>query len=140
MPPRSSLPYTSRLAFLLVALALAGTLSLAWGVYPIAIADVMSALGAGNERADPAAVMILTQVRAPRLVLALATGAVLGVSGAALQALFRNPLAEAGLIGVSAPTANRRDTPPTRSARRTSRAARWFPAAADLRERCTTER
>ncbi|MCZ6869933.1 MAG: iron ABC transporter permease [Gammaproteobacteria bacterium] len=101
MPPRSSLPYTSRLALLLVALGLASTLSLAWGVYPIAVADVMSALGAGNERADPAAVMILTQVRAPRLVLALATGAVLGVSGAALQALFRNPLAEAGLIGVS---------------------------------------
>ena len=95
------MPYTSRLALLVVGLALVSTLSLAWGVYPVSAIDVLSALGMGSERADPAAVMILTQVRAPRLVLALATGAVLGVSGAALQALFRNPLAEAGLIGVS---------------------------------------
>lgn len=75
-------------------------MSLAWGVYPISTADLLSVLGVRSD-GDPAAMVILTQIRAPRLVLALATGAVLGVSGAALQALFRNPLAEAGLIGVS---------------------------------------
>ena len=44
---------------------------------------------------------VLLQVRLPRVLLAVITGAGLAVSGAAMQALFRNPLAEPGLIGVS---------------------------------------
>src|SRR5690606_14446577 len=40
-------------------------------------------------------------VRLPRAVLAVLTGAGLAASGAALQGLFRNPLADPGLIGVS---------------------------------------
>jgi len=44
---------------------------------------------------------ILLQVRLPRIVLSLAAGAGLAVAGAALQAMFRNPLAEPGLIGAS---------------------------------------
>jgi iron complex transport system permease protein len=45
---------------------------------------------------------IITIVRLPRVVLGLLAGAALGVSGAAIQGIFRNPLAEPGLIGVSA--------------------------------------
>jgi iron complex transport system permease protein len=45
--------------------------------------------------------LILTQVRLPRMVLALSVGATLGLSGAVLQGLTRNPLAEPGLLGVS---------------------------------------
>lgn len=45
--------------------------------------------------------LILTQVRLPRLALALGIGATLGLSGAVLQGLTRNPLAEPGLLGVS---------------------------------------
>lgn len=45
---------------------------------------------------------VLLQVRLPRVLLAVITGAGLAVAGAAMQALFRNPLAEPGLIGVSA--------------------------------------
>ncbi len=44
---------------------------------------------------------VLLQVRLPRVLLAVVVGAGLAVSGAAIQALFRNPLAEPGLIGVS---------------------------------------
>ncbi len=44
---------------------------------------------------------ILMSIRLPRVVLAIFVGAALGISGAVLQALFRNPLAEPGLIGVS---------------------------------------
>jgi iron complex transport system permease protein len=44
---------------------------------------------------------ILLEVRLPRIVLALVAGAGLAVAGAALQALFRNPLAEPGLIGAA---------------------------------------
>ncbi|CAM5194767.1 iron ABC transporter permease [Oligella ureolytica] len=45
---------------------------------------------------------LLIQIRFPRVLLACLAGGVLAVAGAALQALFRNPLAEPGLIGVSA--------------------------------------
>lgn len=46
--------------------------------------------------------VILREIRLPRAVLAAAIGAVLGLAGAVLQGLLRNPLAEPGLIGVSA--------------------------------------
>ncbi len=45
--------------------------------------------------------LIVTEVRLPRLVLALLVGGILGLSGAVLQGLLRNPLAEPGLLGVS---------------------------------------
>jgi iron complex transport system permease protein len=44
---------------------------------------------------------ILVEVRLPRIALGVITGAGLAICGAALQALFRNPLAEPGLIGIS---------------------------------------
>ncbi|WP_156811340.1 MULTISPECIES: FecCD family ABC transporter permease [Cupriavidus] len=44
---------------------------------------------------------VLLEVRLPRIVLALTVGAGLALSGAVMQALFRNPLAEPGLIGIS---------------------------------------
>ncbi|CAG9170329.1 FecCD family ABC transporter permease [Cupriavidus pinatubonensis] len=44
---------------------------------------------------------VLIEVRLPRIVLALTVGAALALSGAVMQALFRNPLAEPGLIGIS---------------------------------------
>jgi iron complex transport system permease protein len=45
---------------------------------------------------------ILWEIRLPRAVLAVLVGAALGLSGAALQGFLRNPLADAGIIGVSA--------------------------------------
>ena len=45
---------------------------------------------------------IFFEIRMPRILLAIIVGASLGFSGAALQGLFRNPLADPGLIGVSA--------------------------------------
>jgi len=46
--------------------------------------------------------VILMDIRLPRLVLAVLVGAALAVSGAVMQGLFRNPLADPGLVGVSA--------------------------------------
>ena len=46
--------------------------------------------------------LIVTELRLPRTVLAVLVGATLGLSGAALQGFTRNPLAEPGLLGVSA--------------------------------------
>src|SRR3546814_9975598 len=54
--------------------------------------------------ASPAALekgTVLMVIRLPRIVLGIRAGASLGLSGAALQGLFRNPLAEPGLIGIS---------------------------------------
>lgn len=50
---------------------------------------------------DPLAALIVTDIRLPRSVLALLVGSTLGLSGAVLQGLTRNPLAEPGLLGVS---------------------------------------
>jgi iron complex transport system permease protein len=46
--------------------------------------------------------LIIVEVRLPRLLLGIAVGGVLGLSGAVLQGLLRNPLAEPGILGVSA--------------------------------------
>ncbi len=46
--------------------------------------------------------LIVTQIRLPRVILSIAIGAILGLSGAVMQGLLRNPLAEPGLLGVSA--------------------------------------
>ncbi|MGB0522605.1 MAG: FecCD family ABC transporter permease [Flammeovirgaceae bacterium] len=45
--------------------------------------------------------MVLMSIRIPRVLLSVMVGAALGVSGAALQGLFRNPLVEPSLLGVS---------------------------------------
>ncbi len=79
-----------------VALALAILLSLALGAYRIPI----SKLFAGELTAQDWS--ILTGLRAPRVLAASAGGAAFALSGAALQALFRNPLADPGLLGVPA--------------------------------------
>jgi iron complex transport system permease protein len=49
--------------------------------------------------------VIVTEIRAPRIALALIVGAGLGISGALLQGTLRNPLADPGIIGVSASAA-----------------------------------
>ncbi|MCY4263430.1 MAG: iron ABC transporter permease [Gammaproteobacteria bacterium] len=52
--------------------------------------------------ADPADRLVIWTIRLPRALAAWLTGAALGISGAALQGLLRNPLAEPGVLGVSA--------------------------------------
>jgi iron complex transport system permease protein len=51
---------------------------------------------------DPVVEATLQVVRFPRIVMALAVGAALAVAGALMQAVFGNPLAEPGVVGVSA--------------------------------------
>jgi iron complex transport system permease protein len=57
--------------------------------------------------ADPSSgpAVVLWQVRAPRAVCALVVGTALGLAGAVMQGLLRNPLAEPGVLGVSATAA-----------------------------------
>jgi len=60
---------------------------------------VIAALFGGGEPGDA---VIIWQIRLPRALAAFLVGACLGASGAALQGLLRNPLAEPGVLGVSA--------------------------------------
>lgn len=83
----------------LLIVALCGALGgLMYGYVPYAPTEVLRGLvGLG----DPVVVAIVREVRLPRVLLGLEVGAALGLAGAALQGLLRNPLAEPGLIGVS---------------------------------------
>lgn len=56
---------------------------------------------AGAGGLSPREAAVLAQIRLPRIVLAVFVGAAVSTAGAALQGLFRNPLADPGLIGVS---------------------------------------
>lgn len=68
----------------------------------VVIAAAAAALLIGA--ADTSSV-IVTEIRAPRIALTLIVGAGLGISGALLQGTLRNPLADPGIIGVSASAA-----------------------------------
>ncbi|PQV64600.1 iron complex transport system permease protein [Abditibacterium utsteinense] len=72
-------------------------LSLTWGA-PVAFSDLWS----DNHAARDVARQIFGELRPPRVVAALLVGASLSVAGAGLQSLFRNPLAEPYLLGISA--------------------------------------
>jgi iron complex transport system permease protein len=72
--------------------------SLSVGDYPLAPADLWRTLWGGGSRVES---YILFQVRAPRLAMAVAVGAVLGVAGALLQSLLSNALASPDLLGIS---------------------------------------
>ncbi|MGJ3265250.1 MAG: FecCD family ABC transporter permease [Salinarimonas sp.] len=58
-----------------------------------------AAIGGGEAARDA---LIVTGIRLPRLLTGLLVGAALAVAGALMQGLFRNPLADPGLVGVSA--------------------------------------
>ena len=72
--------------------------SLAVGPAPLSFENLVQSARSGEADADW---VILTEIRLPRTVLALLIGMGLGLSGAALQGLLRNPLADPGVIGVS---------------------------------------
>jgi iron complex transport system permease protein len=75
-------------------------LSLTTGAAGLGAGDLLAALwGEGLSVRDQ---VVLFDIRLPRLALGMAVGASLAVSGVLLQGLFRNPLADPGIVGVSA--------------------------------------
>lgn len=77
-----------------------GALSLAPGQAFLSLADAL--LGSGWSQLSEVERTVVLELRLPRLLLALLTGALLAQCGAVMQGLFRNPLADPGIIGVSA--------------------------------------
>jgi iron complex transport system permease protein len=100
--PRLRLGYPALIALLAVALALIAVLSLMIGPAGIGLRPLAGVFGRGE---DEAAFLILREIRAPRTVLGILVGATLGLAGASLQGYLRNPLAEPGVVGVSASAA-----------------------------------
>ncbi len=94
------LPVPLAYGALLALIAAAATLAILSGAYPVTLQDLARMI-TGGVPSNATAQFVLWEVRLPRLLLGLLTGAVLAVSGALLQGLFRNPLADPGLIGVS---------------------------------------
>lgn len=89
-------------AFLLIVVAGLFVASLGVGPVPLPAGAVLDALVG---RADEGARIIVVDIRLPRALLAVLIGAMLGLSGAAMQGLLRNPLAAPSLFGAPAAAA-----------------------------------
>lgn len=89
-------------ALVLVA-ALAGLGIGALAIRPAEVFSILAAkLGMASAPPDALHAQVFMTIRMPRVLLGLVVGAALALAGAAMQGMFRNPLADPGLIGVSA--------------------------------------
>lgn len=89
-----------KLTLILIALSiLAVVLACGIGSTPMSGPRLLAALSGQGPAGDS---LVIWQIRFPRAAAAYLVGAALGISGAALQGLLRNPLAEPGVLGVSA--------------------------------------
>lgn len=104
IPPLQARPLFIALGLLLMFVL---WLSLALGPVSLPLGDTLRAalrlLGVplAADASVQQAELILAQIRVPRTLLGLAVGMVLALCGVAMQGLFRNPLADPGLVGVS---------------------------------------
>src|SRR4051812_46885212 len=90
---------TAGIGLAVAALVVVALLSLAIGAKAIPLSTVIDSLLHPSDTQDS---VIVTDLRVPRTILGLLAGAALGLAGAVMQALTRNPLADPGLMGVSA--------------------------------------
>ena len=84
-------------------LALAFAVAASSGAYAISTAQLWQVISSAWQGAgDPSPQhLVFMNIRLPRLILGVAAGCGLGMAGALMQGLFRNPLADPGLIGIS---------------------------------------
>lgn len=101
---QQSIPFSLGLLCVVIGIALTA------GAVPLSISDIVSSLFHTKDISNLSSPelnspslnwIVLFDIRLPRVVLSIFVGAALGVCGAAMQALFRNPLADPGLIGVA---------------------------------------
>jgi iron complex transport system permease protein len=74
-------------------------LSVMFGAVSLSLSEIVAVLS--GRATDQTAVTILTQIRLPRVLLAALVGGALGLCGAVMQGLFRNPLADPYLLGIA---------------------------------------
>lgn len=90
--------------FGLTALVILGLMSLTMGVYKFENDSFFGMVKdgfLGSENSDPGDWYVFSEIRLPRVVMAILIGSALAVSGAAMQGMFKNPLATPSLIGVT---------------------------------------
>ncbi len=88
---------------LVIAPVILALLCLGFGRYSLSVSQTLSVLAAGPQSSiTDTAYSVIWNIRLPRIMLALAVGAGLAVSGAAFQGLFTNPLATPDTLGVAA--------------------------------------
>ena len=100
-------PAPALLVGLSVGLVAVCIVAAAVGAFAIPADEVLGAVGrklglVSGAAADPLADDVLWEIRFPRVALAVLVGASLGCAGATMQGAFANPLAEPGIVGVSA--------------------------------------
>ncbi|MCA0936553.1 iron ABC transporter permease [Vibrio alginolyticus] len=96
------IPLSSILLALSACLGLVAVSSITVGPMNIGLSDSLrSLIGAGSDLA-PHIQLVINEIRLPRTILCMFIGAILAICGVVMQGLFRNPLAEPGIIGVSA--------------------------------------
>ncbi|MBY6119500.1 FecCD family ABC transporter permease [Mameliella alba] len=102
VPPRDRLARARALHWMLAAfLLLCALASLQVGTADVTLTALQGKLVSGEALSQMERVVLL-DIRLPRLTMGILVGAALAVSGAAMQGLFRNPLADPGIVGVGA--------------------------------------
>lgn len=96
--PSAPSQLTVLITVLVTVVILVAWISLGYGSAPV---SVMDGLSDWLQNISSQEALIIGEIRLPRTLLALCVGAALGLSGAALQGLLRNPLADPSLVGAS---------------------------------------
>lgn len=104
---RAPLPAAAVTVTGVIALLVTAVVSIYVGSTSIAISDVVRSLLvfcglAPRDSVNPAVYLAVTSIRLPRVICGVLAGGGLAISGAVMQGVFRNPLADPGLLGVSA--------------------------------------
>jgi iron complex transport system permease protein len=100
--PRRGASAFAVMLLLVAALLLVAMISASIGAARIPLSHLAAAVFSAADDASARDHLILVSIRLPRIALAAIVGALLAAAGAIMQGLFRNPLADPGLVGVSA--------------------------------------
>ncbi|ENJ1749862.1 iron ABC transporter permease [Vibrio parahaemolyticus] len=96
------IPLSTTLITLSGFLAFIAIASITVGPMNISFTDSLRGLIGAHSELAPHIQLVINEIRLPRTILCMFIGAILAVCGVVMQGLFRNPLAEPGIIGVSA--------------------------------------
>ncbi|TOZ87396.1 FecCD family ABC transporter permease [Vibrio parahaemolyticus] len=96
------IPLSTTLITLSGFLAFIAIASITVGPMNISFTDSLRGLIGAHSELAPHIQLVINEIRLPRTILCMFIGAILAICGAVMQGLFRNPLAEPGIIGVSA--------------------------------------
>ncbi|MGP8306017.1 FecCD family ABC transporter permease [Vibrio sp. YIC-376] len=96
------IPLSTTLLGLSGFLAIIAMTSITVGPMNISFAESLRGLTGHHSELAPHIQVVINEIRLPRTILCMFIGAILAICGVVMQGLFRNPLAEPGIIGVSA--------------------------------------